>query len=678
MKTLTGCLLFAVAVMAQGCAKDDFWSREDGGSSSGNDSGSITGECNPGNGKCVGNRTYTCRQDGKGYTAGQACKWPTVCNYGKCMDPCVMSKVSGSYVGCEYFAIDMGNAPSVPPYYSAQNGEYALVVTNATDSEKSVNVKIYSKAGGKETVIAQGKVPSNYATVFKIAPPLNVYGTSKTMQALRLVSDGPVTVYQFNPLNNTEKAYSNDASLLLPVPSLNRDYIVTTGDGSKIRDTYNKTKIYNAGAMVAVVATADNTKVTVVPTQDIQPAAGITAGGKAPVTVVLNRYEVLNLESRTPDVGFGYTPKSGQANLSGTVVHSDKPVAVFAGNICASVPFEVVGSGLQKKLKCCCDHLEEQFFPLSSWGKTFVATVTKSRNKNGPENNHWRVTGGANGVKLTYLPKAPSGAPSMLNKGQSVQFKASSDFVLQASGPVMLTQFIASSGDVAESNGQPCSKHADCNNLPFVASCHPIKKTCYVVGDPAMILVPPAEQFRTKYVFLTPKDYYLDYANFVAPLDAVIKLDGKQLGKLIPVGAIGKIKYGVARVKLADGKHVVTSTKKVGVIAYGFDSFVSYGYPAGLDHVDVGGAVTPDAGEQRAGGWCGVLPGLAVVVKDPGDGLFGEPARLGQHVQVRGAAAPHALEPIFTRQGVHPAPLVLAAQATHRLLWGASVGGDVR
>ena len=51
----------------------------------------------------------------------------------------------------------------------------------------------------------------------------------------------------------------------------------------------------------------------------------------------------------------------------------------------------------------------------------------------------------------------------------------------------------------------------------------------YPGGDPLLILVPPAEQFRRDYVFLTPDTYAFNFVEIVAPDRAQILLDGAQL-----------------------------------------------------------------------------------------------------------------------------------------------------
>ena len=47
-----------------------------------------------------------------------------------------------------------------------------------------------------------------------------------------------------------------------------------------------------------------------------------------------------------------------------------------------------------------------------------------------------------------------------------------------------------------------------------------------------------------------------------------------------PIGASG---YKVGRIKLGDGVHRVDADQPIGVVAYGFDRDVSYGYMAGLN-----------------------------------------------------------------------------------------------
>ena len=100
-----------------------------------------------------------------------------------------------------------------------------------------------------------------------------------------------------------------------------------------------------------------------------------------------------------------------------------------------------------------------------------------------------------------------------------------------------------------------------------------------------MILAAPLEQYRTDYVFLSPDKYLDDYINIIAPSTATATLDGQE----VPGGsytAIPGTGFKVARLKVADGIHRVAASEPVGVIVYGYDRDVSYGYPAGLNLSD--------------------------------------------------------------------------------------------
>src|SRR5690606_29547875 len=56
-------------------------------------------------------------------------------------------------------------------------------------------------------------------------------------------------------------------------------------------------------------------------------------------------------------------------DLSGTVITSNKPVAVFSGHQCANVPIGVP----------FCDHLVEQLTPTVTWGRSFLTEPLATR-----------------------------------------------------------------------------------------------------------------------------------------------------------------------------------------------------------------------------------------------------------------------------------------------------------
>jgi hypothetical protein len=290
------------------------------------------------------------------------------------------------------------------------------------------------------------------------------------------------------------------------------------------------------------------------------------------------------------------------ADFTGTVITTDKPVAVFSGSEASDVPdFTSL-----KLRKCCADHLEHQLFPSTTWGKVFLALKTPSRTKaiyeagatitvNEKEKEYFRILGAGEDIKVTT--NLPDESLITLTTGKYYQLKVDQDFTLVSTRPISVGQFVASQ----EEAGIPSS-------LPG--------------GDPAFILLPSVEQFRKEYLFLTPNKYAFDYILVAAPQDASVSLDGRKLkkgcdsttGKKLcctwtPVGKVQRPGDKVETMFYAwkcqlsfptiqtgkvppdnllpgeqnDGVHRLKSDKPVGLVVYGFDSYVSYGYPGGTN-----------------------------------------------------------------------------------------------
>jgi hypothetical protein len=105
----------------------------------------------------------------------------------------------------------------------------------------------------------------------------------------------------------------------------------------------------------------------------------------------------------------------------------------------------------------------------------------------------------------------------------------------------------------------------------------------------------PLEQFRSEYVFLAPPTYTSDYVAIVAPPTARIEIDGVEVG--LEPETVGDTTVSVTVVRIPDGQHRMTGDQNFGVTVYGFGGppqddpnrvqNVSYGYPAGLNLVEI-------------------------------------------------------------------------------------------
>ena len=175
-----------------------------------------------------------------------------------------------------------------------------------------------------------------------------------------------------------------------------------------------------------------------------------------------------------------------------------------------------------------------------------------------------------------------------LMQGESRTLRTTTHFELEASAPVYVANFMASQLNTGISLNYPG-------------------------GDPSFVPIPPIEQWRDQYVFLTPDKYAFDFVTIVAPPGAVVRLDDSPVPDrdCVSASSDGCVatrdhacpvpRYVVYTCQLSfplvdndrpypnnvrpgrqrDGVHTVVADQPVGVWASGFDLRVSYGYPAG-------------------------------------------------------------------------------------------------
>ena len=518
--------------------------------------------CLPANKRCRDDDTVElCAEDGAGWVTAESCNGQLtgqVCNLGACVSLCEINIKWNSYMGCEYWAADLDNGFVPGPNggaLDAAGAQYAIIVSNP-DDKYPVEVEIWDSSGpvthdSKGVPFPTGKILPRDLRVYKM-PRRDVNGTVQAKLAYRITTSAPAIVYQFNPLAD-EEVYSNDASLLLPIHVLDKWYMVMTR-----MQTFEGIRAY-----LSVLGTRDDTEVTV------QVSARTLAGQDIPalapgetLTRTLSAFDVLNIETD----GLG-------EDLTGSVVLANRRVAVFGGSEGANAPNTdrcdpatstcewdgetacATNADCSKFITCCADHIEQALFPVTTWGLEYVAARTIPR---GDEPEVWRILAAADNTVVETIPNQANIA--VLDAGEWFEFESGGDFEIKANKPVLIGQFMT-----AEQAPGPGYQSGDAG-----------------IGDPAFMLVPPSEQFRTDYVVLSPPEYDEDFINVIAPLGAEVLLDGVLIadGEFEPVGT-GK--WRVARLPVADGVHTIVSEQKVGVQVYGFDQYVSYAYPGGLD-----------------------------------------------------------------------------------------------
>ena len=492
--------------------------------------------CVPGTQACEGaEQVKLCNADGTGFDAPTMCPEGRVCDRGSCVSICELGKYRSSYVGCEYWTLDLDQHHETGAFSSpADEVPHTVVISNPND--RAATVSFQSQAAGISVNISDPSVPPRSSKAFKM-PRLDIAHTSISKHSIKIASTLPVTAHQFNPLGN-EGVFSNDASLLLPVNTLGKEYYALNMD-SRPEQCFQGVCFDPYYAYITILATEPGeTHINVTPTALIAPGDGITPTSAGSTrTFSISYGEVLNLQ-------VGEMSITGNQDLSGTHIIGSQNIAVFAGHEGA-----VVGETSER---CCAEHLEQQLFPLKDWGKKYIAAISPGR---GIKKDHWRIIAGEDNVTITTNPPQNGANNVTLNKGEFVSLFSSESFEINATGIIQVGQFLV---------GQ--------------------EETSQKVGDPAFVLNVPAERFREDYLVLIPEGYETNHLLVVRERGAEITVDGQAVPEE-RWRAIGTGDYEYDHINVSPGVFSLEGAAPFAVYAYGYDAAVSYGYPGGLNLV---------------------------------------------------------------------------------------------
>lgn len=301
----------------------------------------------------------------------------------------------------------------------------------------------------------------------------------------------------------TTRPFTTGAYLGLPTDALGTEYIVLG---------------YDDFTQLAVVGTQDGTTVTIVPSHTTTNDDHLAG---EPYEVVLNQGQTYTLTG--PD-------------LSGTIISSDHPVAVFSGTPGANIPAEVLFA----------DNIVEQLVPTTSWGQEFLTVPLATR----VGGDTFRILAATDGTVVSIDGEVVA----LLDRGQFHEQIIDGSSHITTGHPVLVAQF---------AHGQ----HFD--DIP---------------GDPLELVVPATSQYLDTYTFSTVINAgFTSYVNLVVPNGAVgaVTLDGVPVGVELytPVGGSG---FSSAQLRLRDGAHSLSGPVPFGATVYGLAEAHGYGYPAGL------------------------------------------------------------------------------------------------
>jgi hypothetical protein len=462
---------------------------------------------------------------------------------------CEEAAVALTTIGCEFYAVDLDQHDAHE--FDADGGtteelRYALSVSNVHMTE-SASVAVQSRESGEWESFADAVVEPLELAVFEL-PDRHQNGSGvRAGGAWRIVSDVPIIVYQFNPIDG-QTSYTSDASLVYPVQALTAKYEALTW--KQIVETPGDGSYYNNQAYLAVAATEDGTEVTISPTSPPE-AGGPVPNGMEPFSVSLDDGDVL--EVATSQYGYSLTGTTVEANTG-------HPVAVWVGHECANIP---EGTG-------ACDHLEEQMPGVRFWGTRFVGARMPVRSEwETAERVLWQIYAKEDDTHVDFfagplVEGLPEGGVT-LQAGQLHEM-----FVM---GPIGDPgNFYIESDDPQKPIAVMQYMVGSCNN--WVPN---------LLGDPAAAYVPPVEQYLSRYVVLAPSTWENDFLLVSRPSAATILVDDVPVpdGEFSPVeGAT----FETAQIEVDDGVHVVHCADdcEFGLLVAGYDTFDSYAYIGGM------------------------------------------------------------------------------------------------
>ncbi len=358
-----------------------------------------------------------------------------------------------------------------------------------------------------------------------------------------ITTTGPAIVYASNFADA-----SHDMSAILPTPTLRNDYMVQTYGPFPNQE-------------VSIVATCDSTEVEII-FGDIVPNGDgqiqYSAGDTLRTTLMHGMTYLLRAQF--------YIDKG----LTGTRIHATKPVAVFQGHSCTTVPW-----GSQ-----ACDHLYEQCIPTNFWGRHFVVmpTVGRSISTFGSNNNFIgdmvEVTARGNGCDVTIEGQSVA----TLDAGETYTFVVANH--PPDTGDRTFFAYPGRNFDFYQSDA------LSVNTSTPASVCFYISGISYggAPGDPAMVLLPPIEQgisHAIAAVYNTPltQSHHINIVatNEDAPL---VTVDGQSIASEFTATEEG---FSWARIAIDTGSHVIDAdTGRFLATFYGLGEAESYAYIAGM------------------------------------------------------------------------------------------------
>ncbi len=390
-----------------------------------------------------------------------------------------------------------------------------------------------------------------------ITPAINA-GTlvpgSGTGPAWHIAADAPVSAYDIMPYGGAHSHFPS-AQVVLPTSVWGTGYVSVNPPPGTHSDP--------GPQWLQIVALQDNTTVR------LRATANLPGGGGAPAAAT-------GVETSTVLAAGQYAQwqlPTGAADPSGTLIATDRPVGVFAGNRFLRLQTVPAPGG---------ESTHQQMLPIDALGSEYVGAPYETRRMDlAPESVPYRLMGVVAGTRLTFDPPI-AGAPSTLDRGVVADIVSAEPFVVtsqDAMHPFTFAQLMTSA------NLPGGSRPGATATGPYGLQ----------LGDEEFVLAFPPAQYLSRYVFFTDPSYPTTNLVLVRERnqsEVFVPIFVDCLGEVSgfrPIGTAGRyemttvdlVRTGVGNHGCANGPHSAHSAVPFGLVVWGLDSFSSYAYAAG-------------------------------------------------------------------------------------------------
>ncbi|MBN9163258.1 MAG: IgGFc-binding protein, partial [Myxococcales bacterium] len=307
----------------------------------------------------------------------ETCRPELACGGGVCQEPCAAAAADRSSNGCEFYL-------QVPPSSNQFSPAscYAAYVVNTSNQPADVSFELEGRGldisksmyrtnpGDAALTPHVGAIPPGESVVLFISDsdPNSPPASSPTAHPVRcpdgivptrvssrvlsgttfassyhLRTNVPVAASTIYPFGGA-RSYVPTATLLLPVATWGKQHILV-----------NAWEL-GRGPSAQIIASEDDTEVTIVPTRDIQDGNGVVGGpAQVPITYRLDKGQLLQLVQ--------------PQELTGSMVASSKPITTVGGNVLACIPWD----------HGACDIAAQQIPAFEQWGSEYVGVGYRPR-----------------------------------------------------------------------------------------------------------------------------------------------------------------------------------------------------------------------------------------------------------------------------------------------------------